>query len=49
MCWIGPMDRRTASKAVRVRTVEGQERTTDKFRELKLRVEIVRKIVVGVR
>ena len=38
------MDRRRASQVVRVRFVKGQESIIDKFKELKVRAEVVRQI-----
>ena len=42
--WEWPMNRNVASQVVRVRIVEGQESILDKFRELKVRAEIVRQV-----
>lgn len=42
--WEWPMNRTVASQVVRVRIVKGQESILDKFRELKVRAEIVRQV-----
>ena len=42
--WGWPMDRERASQVVRVRLVKGQESLIDKFKELKVRAEIVRQV-----
>ena len=42
--WDWPMDRRRASQIVRIRIVKGQESIIEKFKELKVRAEIVRQI-----
>ena len=42
--WDWPMDRQRASQVVRVRIVKGQESILDKFKELKVRAEIVRQV-----
>ena len=42
--WDWPMDRKRASQIVRVRIVKGQETIIDKFKELRVRAEIVRQV-----
>ena len=42
--WEWPMNRHVASQVVRVRIVKGQERILDKFKELRVRAEIVRNV-----
>ena len=42
--WDWPMDRKRASQIVRVRIVKGQESILDKFKELKVRAQIVKEV-----